>query len=263
MSYQTIALTRSGGVARLTLNRPEKFNAFNSAMHAELRAAVAELRATVPRVLIVSGVGKAFCSGQDLSERELVARGEKLDLGASLDASYNVLIKSLAAFEFPIIARVQGVAAGAGASLALACDLVVAGRSAKFTQAFVRIGLMPDAGGSWQLPRRVGLARAMGMALLGEPVSGEQAADWGLIWQCVDDAALDATVDAMAATLVALPTAALAAIKRGLHAAVANTLHQQLDVERDLQRELGYSNDFREGVTAFLGKRAPRFGGDQ
>ena len=261
MDYQTITLTRDGGIARLTLNRPEKFNAFNSAMHAELRAAMADLKASPPRVLIVSGVGKAFCSGQDLSERELVARGERLDLGASLDANYNALIRSIAALEFPIVARVQGVAAGAGASFALVCDIVVAGRAAKFTQAFVRIGLMPDAGGSWQLPRRVGMARAMGMALLGQPVSGEQAADWGLIWQCVEDAALDETVDAIATTLAALPAAALAAIKRGLHAAVANTLHQQLDVERDLQRELGYSSDFREGVTAFLAKRAPRFGG--
>jgi 2-(1,2-epoxy-1,2-dihydrophenyl)acetyl-CoA isomerase len=153
------------------------------------------------------------------------------------------------------------VAAGAGASFAIACDIVVAGRSAKFTQAFVRIGLMPDAGGSWQLPRRVGMARAMGMALLGQPITGEQAADWGLIWQCVEDDALDATVDAMAATLAALPAAAISAIKRGLNAAVTNTLHQQLDVERDSQRALGYTSDFREGISAFLEKRAPRFGG--
>jgi 2-(1,2-epoxy-1,2-dihydrophenyl)acetyl-CoA isomerase len=218
------------------------------------------LAAAPPRALIVSGAGKAFCAGQDLSEREAVARGEKLDLGDSIETNFKPLVLLLQQAPYPTIARVHGVAAGAGSSLALACDLVIAGRSATFVQSFVRIGLAPDAGGSWQLARRVGLARAMGLAMLGDPVSAEQAAAWGLIWKCVDDERLDEAVDSTVSALAALPAAALQAIRRQLRAAMTNTLEQQLDMERDVQRELGHTPDYREGVSAFLAKRAPRYG---
>jgi 2-(1,2-epoxy-1,2-dihydrophenyl)acetyl-CoA isomerase len=261
MSAGSVSLSVENGIGRLVLNRPEKLNSFNAALHSELRRALQSLENSATRVLIISGAGKGFCAGQDLAEREGVARGESIDLGASIEANYKPLALALAACRFPLIARVQGVAAGAGASLALACDLCIAGRSASFAQSFVRIGLVPDMGGTWQLPRRVGLARAMGLALLGERIGAQQAADWGLIWQCVDDDQLDAAVNAAAATLAALPAAALTAIKGALRGSGAHTLEQQLNIERDLQRELGHSADYREGVAAFLAKRTPHYGG--
>jgi 2-(1,2-epoxy-1,2-dihydrophenyl)acetyl-CoA isomerase len=261
MSGANVLLSVENGIARLVLNRPDKLNSFNAALHAELRAALQSLQDSDTRVLIISSAGKGFCAGQDLAEREGVARGESIDLGASIEANYKPLALQLAACRFPLIAQVQGVAAGAGSSLALACDLCIAGRSASFAQSFVRIGLVPDMGGTWQLPRRVGLARAMGLALLGDRISAQQAADWGLIWQCVEDDQLDAAVEAAAASLAALPAAALTSIKRALRASSQHTLEEQLDVERDLQRELGHSADYREGVTAFLAKRTPRYRG--
>jgi len=260
MNFEHLRLEAGGAIARLTLHRPEKINAFSVALHAELRAALAQLQAQPPRVLVLSGAGKGFCAGQDLGERELVARGESVDLGESIERTYNPLIRTLAACEFPIIAQVHGVAAGAGCSLALACDLVFAARSAFFVQSFVRIGLAPDSGASWQLPRRVGLARALGLALLGERIAAQQAAEWGLIWACVDDDALAATVDQAAADLAALPARALALTKRLIRAGDLNGLDAQLDLERDTQRELGHAGDYREGVSAFLQKRPPRYG---
>jgi len=260
MDFDNLRLQTDGRVARLTLHRPEKINAFNVALHADLQAALRQLQAAPPRVLIIAGSGKGFCAGQDLGERELVARGETIDLGDSIERTYNPLIRALHACDFPVIAQVHGVAAGAGCSLALACDLVFAARSAFFVQSFVRIGLAPDSGASWQLPRRVGLARAMGMALLAERIGAQQAADWGLIWSCVDDDALAATVEKTAADLAALPELALAQTKKLIRAGDDLSLDRQLDLERDTQRELGRAGDYREGVSAFLQKRTPRYG---
>jgi 2-(1,2-epoxy-1,2-dihydrophenyl)acetyl-CoA isomerase len=260
MSFEHLRLQADGPITRLTLHRPEKINAFSVGLHADLRAALTQLQAEPPRVLILSGAGKGFCAGQDLGERELVARGESVDLGESIERTYNPLIRMLAACEFPIIAQVHGVAAGAGCSLALACDLVFAARSAFFVQSFVRIGLAPDSGASWQLPRRVGLSRALGLALLGGRIDAQQAADWGLIWACVDDDALAATVDRTATELAALPERALAMTKKLIRAGGDNSLDAQLDLERDTQRALGHAGDYREGVSAFLQKRPPRYG---
>src|SRR5687768_8542068 len=208
MSDPTVRLDRDGAVARITLNRPDRLNSFTRAMHAELAQALDA--ATDARVIILTGAGRAFCAGQDLNDRA-VAPGEAVDLGETVEASWNPLIRRLATMPQPVIARVNGVAAGAGANIALACDLVVAAKSAKFIQSFAALGLVPDSGGSWHLPRLVGQARALGMALTGEPITGEQAADWGLIWRAVDDEALDAEVDAIARKLASPPPLGLAA----------------------------------------------------
>jgi 2-(1,2-epoxy-1,2-dihydrophenyl)acetyl-CoA isomerase len=257
----TVLLDVDDGVGRLTLNRPEKLNSFTLGMHADLRAAldVIEADATI-RAVVIGGAGRGFCAGQDLADLSFEP-GAMTDLGALIDQNFNPLIRRLQALPKPVIARVRGIAAGAGANLALACDLVVAGRSASFLQAFVNIGLVPDSGGTWLLPRAVGSARAMGLAMLGEKLSAERAEQWGLIWKCVDDEHLDAEVDALAQRLARMPTRALAAIKRSIRHAATATLDAQLDLERDLQTQLGASHDYAEGVDAFLNKRAPRFAG--
>ncbi|HXS26328.1 MAG TPA: 2-(1,2-epoxy-1,2-dihydrophenyl)acetyl-CoA isomerase PaaG [Steroidobacteraceae bacterium] len=256
---ETILFSLEEGIARVTLNRPEKLNAFNTAMHTELRGALTEARRGGARVLILSGAGRAFSAGQDLADR--AAGGAPLDLGATIDATYNPLVRSLRELPCPVIAAVHGVAAGAGASVALACDLVIAGKSASFIQAFGRIGLLPDSGGTWNLPRLVGTARALGLALTGERLGAEQAAAWGMIWRCVEDAELGPTVEELARQLATAPTRALASTKEAIYGSWQRTLSEQLDVERDMQRELGMSEDFREGVAAFLEKRAARFKG--
>jgi len=258
---ETILYSLADGMARITLNRPDKLNAFNTAMHADLRSAITEARRGGARVLVLAGAGRAFSSGQDLGDRAAVPDGAPLDLGATIDATYNPLVRSLRELPCPVIAAVHGVAAGAGASVALACDLVIAAKSASFIQAFSKIGLLPDSGGTWNLPRLVGTARALGLALTGERLGAEQAAAWGLIWRCVDDSELASTVDELARQLAAAPTRALASTKEALYGSWQRTLSEQLDVERDLQRELGLSADFREGIAAFLEKRAPRFTG--
>jgi len=256
-----VGLAIEGGVARLRLERPDKLNSFTRAMHGDLVAALDAIEADASvRVVVLSAAGRGFCAGQDLADLSFDPAAPT-DLGELIDRHFNPLIRRLQAMPLPIVARVQGIAAGAGANLALACDIVIAARSATFLQAFVNIGLVPDSGGTWFLPRRVGIARAMGLAMLGGKLPAQQAADWGLIWECVDDDALDATVDALADRLAAMPTRAIAAVKRSIHAAQSSTLDAQLDLERDLQAELGRSADYNEGVNAFLGKRAPRFTG--
>ncbi len=261
MAFETILFALEDGVARVTLNRPDKLNAFNVTMHAELRRALQDTRDGGARVLILTGAGRAFSAGQDLGDRTVVAGGAPLDLGASIESTYNPLIRALRDLPCPVIAAVNGVAAGAGANVALACDLVIAARSASFFQSFCQLGLVPDSGGTWTLPRLVGSARALGLALLGERLAAEQAAAWGLIWRCVQDAELAPTVEQLARRLAAAPTRGLARTKEAIHAAWQRTLSEQLDVERDMQRELGASEDFREGVAAFFEKRAPRFTG--
>ena len=262
MNYEQIRFETGDRIARITLNRPDRLNSFTAQMHAELRDALARVTGDGDaRVLLLTGAGRAFCAGQDLSDRAVAPGAAPVDLGASIEDNYRPLVLSIRNLPLPVVCAVNGVAAGAGANIALACDIVIATKSASFIQAFCKIGLVPDSGGTYFLPRLVGSARAMGLAFFGDRVSAEQAAEWGLIWKCVDDGEFVATTDAMAAQLADAPTAGLAAIKRALYASSGNTLEQQLDVERDAQRALGNSADYREGVAAFLEKRAPRFSG--
>ena len=259
MTEQTILVDRRDGYRVVTLNRPQRLNAFTEAMHLALRAALAEAGADdTCGALLLTGAGRAFCSGQDLSDR-LPGRGPPRDLGASLDTYYNPLVRQLRALPFPVVAAVNGTAAGAGASLALHCDIVLAARSARFVQAFAKIGVVPDAGGSWLLPRLVGAARARALALTAEPLAAEKAAEWGLIWKAVDDAALLVEAEALCAQLAKGPKLGLSLIKRALDAAERNDLDAQLDFERDLQREAGFHPDYGEGVRAFVEKRTPNF----
>ncbi|HVP89523.1 MAG TPA: 2-(1,2-epoxy-1,2-dihydrophenyl)acetyl-CoA isomerase PaaG [Casimicrobiaceae bacterium] len=261
MAYDNILFSSEGSVARITLNRPDRLNSFTQAMHADLRDALARVKSDATlRVLLLTGAGRGFCAGQDLSEGE-VPPGKPIDIGGIIERSYKPLVLALRSLPMPVVCAVNGVAAGAGANVALACDIVVAAKSASFIQAFCKIGLLPDAGGTYFLPRLVGSARARGLALLGDKLSGEQAAEWGLIWKCVDDDALTATVEALLRQLAAAPTRALAATKEALDAASGNTLEAQLNCERDLQQTLGRSADFQEGVAAFREKRPPRFSG--
>jgi 2-(1,2-epoxy-1,2-dihydrophenyl)acetyl-CoA isomerase len=262
MSYQTVAFEVSEGIARLTLNRPDRLNSFNTLMHAEVQDALTALKDDRSvRVLILTGAGRGFCAGQDLGDRVVAPGGAPPDLGPSIERGYKPLILALRRLPLPVIAAVNGVAAGAGANIALACDLVIAARSATFIQAFSKIGLVPDSGGTWLLPRLAGHARAMGLALLGEKLPAEQAAQWGLIWRCVEDAELASEVDKLARHLAAAPTRGLARTKQAMIEGWSRTLEQQLDVERDYQQELGHSADYAEGVAAFMEKRAARFTG--
>jgi 2-(1,2-epoxy-1,2-dihydrophenyl)acetyl-CoA isomerase len=257
-----VQLTVAGGVARLTLNRPDKVNAFTVALHEALRTALdAVERDASCRCLLLAGAGKGFCAGQDLNERIRAEGAPPADLGASLEMLYNPMIRRLKALPFPVIAAVHGVAAGAGASLALAADIVLATRSAKFAFGFAKLGLVPDSGCSWILPRLVGPARAAGLALLGETITGEQAAEWGLIWKAVDDDRLGEATEAVIRQLLAEPPQGLAAIKRALQASWTNSLEAQLEHEGHAQRAAGFTRDYQEGVTAFLEKRAAKFEG--
>ena len=262
MSQASVSIARSGGTTRLTLNRPDKLNAFTLAMHAELRAGLEAAGADPDcRVVILTGAGRAFSAGQDLAEVVASADPSPPDPGSRLEKAYNPLIRLITTLEKPVICAVNGIAAGAGANVALACDLVYAARSATFLQAFARIGLIPDAGGTWALPRLVGGARARGLALLAEPIGAETAEAWGLIWKAVDDDKLEAEVTAVAEKLAAAPTYGLALAKRAFAASSTNTLSEQLDLERDLQRLAGASPDAAEGIAAFLQKRKPKFSG--
>ena len=262
MPFETILFEIDGGVATLTLNRPDKLNAFTAAMHEELREAMHRVRTEQGvRALLIAANGRGFCAGQDLTERVMKDGAGPFDLGATLEKNYNPLVKGLRELPFPVICAVNGVAAGAGCNFALACDIVIAARSASFIEVFSRIGLIPDACGTYVLPRLVGMARAMGMSLTTEPVTAEQAAAWGLIWKCVDDDQLTSTTRDLAQRFAAGPTRAYALIKQALYASPSNTLEQQLALEAALQREAGQSADFQEGVKAFLEKRAARFTG--
>jgi len=260
VSTATILVSREGGIARLTLNRPDKLNAFTRAMLTELREALAAAGADPDcRVVVLTGAGRAFSAGQDLSDTGIA--GGAGDAGKTLEEIYNPLIELIATLEKPVVAAVNGIAAGAGANIALACDLVYAARSASFLQAFARIGLIPDAGGTWVLPRLVGPMRARGLAMLAEPLPAATAEAWGLIWRCVDDDKLEAEVGAVAAKLAAAATYGLALTKRALAASSTSTLSRQLALERDLQRLAGASPDCREGIAAFLEKRPAGFTG--
>jgi len=258
MAYETIEFKADGPIARVTLNRPDRLNSFTAAMHGELRDALANLGDA--RVVVLTGAGRGFCAGQDLNDRA-VSRGEDVDLGETVEQCWNPLIRTLASMPQPVIARVNGVAAGAGANIALACDIVVAAKSAKFIQSFSAIGLIPDSGGTWSLPRLVGQARALGLALTGEPLPAEKAADWGLIWKAVEDDALDSEVDAIANKLASLPPLGLAAIKEMIRSSWQYSLDEELARQAGAMRRLGFTEDYREGVAAFLEKRSPTFTG--
>jgi 2-(1,2-epoxy-1,2-dihydrophenyl)acetyl-CoA isomerase len=264
MNFETITFSVEAGIARLTLNRPDKLNSFNTEMHAELRVALDSIQNdTSVRVLVLSGAGRAFCAGQDLADRAMqMVDGKMPDIGNVVETNYKPLVLRLQNLRVPTIAAVNGIAAGAGASVALACDLVVATKSASFLQAFSKIGLIPDTGGTWFLPQRIGMARAMGLALLADKLPAEKAAEWGLIWSCVEDADFAGAVDALAKQLSTAPTKALVRTRQAMHAAPGHTLEQQLSMEGGFMRELGWSPDYAEGVAAFMTKRAPNFTGE-
>jgi 2-(1,2-epoxy-1,2-dihydrophenyl)acetyl-CoA isomerase len=261
MSERPILVAQFTGYRIITLNRPDKLNAFNEAMHQTLRAAIADAEVDEStRALMITGNGRGFCAGQDLADR-LAKPGETVTLGGTLEQHYNPLVRKLRELPFPVVAAVNGVAAGAGANIALACDIVVAAKSASFIQSFARVGLIPDSGGTWFLPRLVGEARARGLALLAQELPAEKAASWGLIWRCVDDEALIYEARRICEHFAAAPTQGLALIKRALSASAANSLDAQLDLERDLQREASLIPDYTEGVRAFMEKRKPNFTG--
>ncbi|HEY0834959.1 MAG TPA: 2-(1,2-epoxy-1,2-dihydrophenyl)acetyl-CoA isomerase PaaG [Azospirillum sp.] len=262
MTYSTILFEVAEGVATLTFNRPDKLNSFTTEMHGEVRDALARVKADPSiRCLLLTAAGRGFCAGQDLSDRAVAPGSDMPDLGESLETNYNPLVRTLRGLEFPVVCAVNGVAAGAGANIALACDIVLAARSASFIQPFCKLGLVPDSGGTWFLPRLVGAGRATALAMLGDKVTAEQAAAWGMIYKTVDDAALMDEAKTLARHLATQPTKGLALIKRAMQASATNTLDEQLDLERDYQREAGRTRDYREGVAAFTEKRAPTFEG--
>ncbi len=259
---ETVLVAVGDGVMTLTLNRPSKLNAFNEAMHVALRAQIQRAHDDgAIRAVLLTGAGRAFCAGQDLGDRDPRNSTEAPDLGHTIETFYNPLLRLIRSLDKPVVCAVNGVAAGAGANIALACDIVIAARSAKFIQAFSKIGLLPDSGGTWSLPRLLGEARAKGLAMTAEPLPAETAAAWGMIWKVADDDKLMDDALALARQLAAGPTLGLGLIKQAIQAAAVNSLDQQLDLERDLQRKAGRSADYAEGVAAFLDKRPAEFKG--
>ncbi len=262
MAFETIGFSIENGAARLTLNRPDRLNSLTVQMHSEIADAlgIIENDKTV-RTLLITGAGRGFCAGQDLSDRAVTPDSAAPDLGESVETRYNPLIRRVTSLPMPVVCAVNGVAAGAGASLVFACDIAIAAKSAKFIMSFANIGLVPDSGSSWALPRLAGQARALGLALTGDPLPADVAADWGLIWKCVDDDKLADEASAFIAKFAAAPTRGLAETKKLIRTAFTRPLDEQLDLERDRMRELGRSDDYREGVDAFLNKRKPSFKG--
>ena len=263
MSYEHIRFEQRGGVAILTLNRPASLNSFTTEMHREVRAVIGLVgREPSVRCLLITGAGRGFCAGQDLGDRAVAPGDAPPDLGESLKTNYNPLVRAITSLEKPVVCAVNGVAAGAGTNLALACDIVLAARSAVFIQGFSKIGLIPDSGGTWTLPRLVGRARAMGLAMLSGKLTAEQAESWGMIWQCIDDDRLFDEAFELATHLAKQPTRGLGLTKRAINAAAGNTLDQQLTVECGLQYIAGTTRDYREGVAAFIEKREAKFTGE-
>jgi 2-(1,2-epoxy-1,2-dihydrophenyl)acetyl-CoA isomerase len=263
MAFETIRFSiDEAGAARLVLNRPDRLNSFTVKMHGEVVAALDELEARADaRVLLITGEGRGFCAGQDLADEAVAPGGAEIDLGDSVERYYSPLVKRLVALPFPVVCAVNGVAAGAGANIALACDIVLAAKSAKFIQSFANIGLIPDTGGTWILPRLIGQARAMAITLTGIPVTAEQAEAWGMIWRCVPDADLMAEAETLVTNFAKAPTLGLAATKAMIRATWANTLDEELVLQREAMSRLGRSADYAEGVNAFLNKRKPTFTG--
>jgi 2-(1,2-epoxy-1,2-dihydrophenyl)acetyl-CoA isomerase len=262
VEFETITYQVNRGVGVLTLNRPATLNSFNGLMHEDVKTAIKDAQTNdAVRCLVITGEGRGFCAGQDLSDRAAKVTNDGPDLGDSIEKYYNPLIRNIMTMEKPVICAVNGVAAGAGASIALACDIVLAARSAKFVQAFSKIGLVPDSGGTFNLPRALGLPRAKGLALLGDKLSAEQAEKWGMIWQCVDDDALMEETLVLAERLASLPPLGLAMTKKLLNDSFSTPLHQQLEIEKETMRWLGKTDDYQEGVSAFMEKRQPSFTG--
>jgi len=262
MDYQNIIAEEKNGVGYLTFNRPKALNSFNVDMHREVAEVLNQWTKNPDvRCVVISGEGRGFCAGQDLGDRVVDPNAEAPDLGYSIETYYNPLIKTIVNMPKPVICAVNGVAAGAGANIALACDLVIAAKSANFVQAFCRLGLVPDSAGTWFLPRAVGHARAMGLALLGDKLPAETAKEWGMIWDVVEDTELKTKVTELAERLAKQPTFGLSLIKKAIHQSSNNTFDEQVLLERDLQRIAGRSEDYREGVQAFMNKREPNFKG--
>lgn len=262
MDYQNIIAEEKNGVGYLTFNRPKALNSFNVDMHREVAEVLNQWTKNPDvRCIVISGEGRGFCAGQDLGDRVVDPNAEAPDLGYSIETYYNPLIKTIVNMPKPVICAVNGVAAGAGANIALACDLVIAAKSANFVQAFCRLGLVPDSAGTWFLPRAVGHARAMGLTLLGDKLPAETAKEWGMIWDVVEDADLKTKVTELAERLAKQPTFGLSLIKKAIHQSSNNTFEEQMLLERDLQRIAGRSEDYREGVQAFMNKREPNFKG--
>jgi 2-(1,2-epoxy-1,2-dihydrophenyl)acetyl-CoA isomerase len=262
MDYQNIIAEEKNGVGYLTFNRPKALNSFNVDMHREVAEVLNQWTKNPDvRCVVISGEGRGFCAGQDLGDRVVDPNAEAPDLGYSIETYYNPLIKTIVNMPKPVICAVNGVAAGAGANIALACDLVIAAKSANFVQAFCRLGLVPDSAGTWFLPRAVGHARAMGLTLLGDKLPAETAKEWGMIWDVVEDTELKTKVTELAERLAKQPTFGLSLIKKAIHQSSNNTFDEQVLLERDLQRIAGRSEDYREGVQAFMNKREPNFKG--